>query len=79
MENATKQKSVGKRGKSAGCHFWWKYGEPLLSTPFHLLKIWEQIVQHFLNIFQKIAFVLSVSLEEFQFLITYLPSLHIHS
>ena len=52
---------------------------PVLSTRFHLLKIWKQIVQRFLNIFQKIAFVLSVNLEEFQFLFTQLPSLHIHT
>ena len=39
----------------------------LLSTPFHLLKIWKQIVQCFLNIFQTIAFVLSVSLPAYTY------------
>ena len=69
----------GKEGQIDRMPFLMKiWGTPTLHPLSPLLKIWKQIVQHFLNIFQKIAFVLSVSLEEFQFLIAHLPSLHTH-
>ena len=78
MENVTKQRSVGKKGQIGRMPFLMEIWVTPTLHPLSPLENLETNCSAFPQHLQKIAFVLSVSLEEFQFLITYLPQLHLH-